>query len=55
MCAPSPGAEEASRADRAARGTAIKEAAEQRGKAEAIKAQNAELLAFVGDRDKKNK
>ena len=46
-------AEEASKADRAAREAAIKEAAEQKGKAEALKAQNAELLALVGDIEKK--
>jgi chromosome segregation ATPase len=46
-------AEEASRGDKAARESAIKEAAEQKGRAEALKTQNAELLALVGDREKK--
>ncbi|MBU6455437.1 MAG: DNA-binding protein [Cyanobacteria bacterium REEB67] len=49
--------EEASKADRAERDAAIKDAAELRGLSEGLKAQNAELLSRIGrdDKDKSRK
>jgi len=47
-------AEEATRAERAERDNAVKEAAELKGQAEALRTQNAELLALVGSQEKKN-
>lgn len=47
-------AEEAGREERAARDEAVKEAAELRGQLEAVKAQNAELMAALGGGDKKS-